>query len=86
MTYCLHNYLLFSECATDLYSQLIYALLIFNSSLAKTPNIKTRKCCEMQSDLSGSDGFNQQSVNCDKGLNITDVHVCVKVLHCRFNF
>ena len=37
-------------------------------------------------DLSGGDRLNQHCVNSfGKGLNVTDIHLYVKVPHCRFN-
>lgn len=41
--------------------------------------LKPSVYCEIQRDLSGGDRRNQRCVN------VSDVHSCVKVLHCRFN-
>ena len=41
--------------------------------------------CEIQRDLSVGDRLDQNCVNSSgKGLNVTDIHLCVKVPYCRF--
>ena len=53
--------------------------------LPPTPDLKTLIFCEIQRDLSGGDRLNQHYVKSfGKGLNVTKVHLYIKVPHCRF--